>query len=159
MNSAKYNISVKRIYKNASSALNAFLQPAAGSNKLEFRPVAILRDPLKRAVSIYHQMGRMNLDKGLEFGPWLKYIIKNGFYDIHQMPQSWFVVDSTFLDYNFFDLDNLEEFYNFLGIEKGLELVNKGIDHINPEPFYHDIKRIYKEDFYLYQLIKMNNDN
>lgn len=155
-NNKNYNISFKRIPKNAHTSLTEALHPAISSPVLMYRPFAVLRDPAKRAVSIFEQLKYIRkIESDRDFSSWLQFVSECGFYDLHIFPQSYFLQDRYFLKYQFFRLeeDIPEAFCTWANMDLS-KVKHKNQRHsdvkISPQDF-DLIQDIWTEDFWLYE--------
>lgn len=153
-NSPTYKVSYKRNYKAASSSIVSLI----GEHQQETKPAynkrfSVLRNPYDRAVSMYkHIKYTLNRIQDKTFSEYLEYTLKEGYFDKHQFPQTFWIVGIPEL--TLFTLKQIEQVREFIGTSMPvphLNRIDKSIHLTNRDR--EIIETLYSDDIDLYQRV------
>lgn len=152
-NSPEYQVSYLRMYKSGSSTICKALEPYNQIYEPEFKKkFTCIRNPFTRAKSIYRQMRAIGKEEGeYSFEKFLEKLLHTGFYDKHQISQSFFLRGNLKL----FRLEDEALWCEYIGISPG-ELVNQNVRAKEPHNMdmskksFELVERLYSDDIDLW---------
>lgn len=136
-NSDKLKLSYLLIPKCGSTSIQRALQ-SSETNKTKhpkYPSFTVIREPLSRFFSAYHELIKRNIFKGTP-QELLDKIQTDGFFDAHLRPQSYYMLPADYI----YTIDN---------IPFKIPHLNKGTDHSYPLDL-EQFEEIYKEDLELW---------
>ena len=152
-NAHDYQVSYKRMYKSASSTIVDLLGAHSRDSEAKFtKRFTVIRDPADRAKSIYKEMEGQGLlaMRGIHsFSAYLKCIWKEGYFNKHQFPQSFWLPEDKI---RIFRLDQLDEVCAYIGAPvtdlKRINARDQIIDVTDAD--LEIIQELYRDDFELW---------